>query len=138
MTSLDDLRRRINDLDRQILELVGRRQETSREIARAKRATGHATRDYNREREVLLAAREAGREFGVSPQVAESLLRLLIRPDKSLPAKGDSTTLRWIACLGRQRSGPAATDLHRHRLTTSRGTTSMPPSSVSPRCASIP
>jgi chorismate mutase/prephenate dehydrogenase len=79
MTSLDDLRRRINDLDRQILELVGKRQETSREIARAKQATGHATRDYNREREVLLAARESGREFGVSPQVAESLLRLLIR-----------------------------------------------------------
>ena len=51
MSSLDDLRRRINELDRQILELVGKRQETSREVARAKRATGHATRDYNRERE---------------------------------------------------------------------------------------
>jgi chorismate mutase len=51
MSSLDDLRRRINELDRQILELVGKRQETSREVARAKRATGQATRDYNRERE---------------------------------------------------------------------------------------
>jgi chorismate mutase/prephenate dehydrogenase len=79
MSSLDDLRRRINELDRQILELVGKRQEASREIARAKRATGHATRDYNREREVLLAAREAGRQYGVSPQVAENILRLLIR-----------------------------------------------------------
>ena len=79
MSSLDDLRRRINELDRQILELVGKRQETSREVARAKRATGHATRDYNREREVLLAAREAGKQYGVSPQVAESILRLLIR-----------------------------------------------------------
>ena len=79
MSSLEDLRRRINDLDRQILELVGKRQETSREVARAKRATGHATRDYNREREVLLAAREAGKQYGVSPQVAENILRLLIR-----------------------------------------------------------
>ncbi|HEU5136978.1 MAG TPA: prephenate dehydrogenase/arogenate dehydrogenase family protein [Steroidobacteraceae bacterium] len=79
MSSLDDLRRRINELDRQILELVGKRQETSREIIRAKRATGHATRDYNREREVLLAAREAGRQYGVSPQLAENILRLLIR-----------------------------------------------------------
>ena len=79
MSSLDDLRRRINELDRQILELVGKRQETSREVARAKRATGHATRDYNREREVLLAAREAGKQYGVSPQVAENILRLLIR-----------------------------------------------------------
>jgi len=79
MSSLDDLRRRINELDRQILELVGKRQETSREVARAKRATGHATRDYNREREVLLAAREAGKQHGVSPQLAENILRLLIR-----------------------------------------------------------
>ena len=79
MSSLDDLRRRINELDRQILELVGKRQETSREVARAKRATGQATRDYNREREVLLAAREAGKQYGISPQVAENILRLLIR-----------------------------------------------------------
>ena len=79
MSSLDDLRRRINELDRQILELVGKRQETSREVARAKRATGLATRDYTREREVILAAREAGRQYGVSPQLAENILRLLIR-----------------------------------------------------------
>jgi chorismate mutase/prephenate dehydrogenase len=79
MSSLEDLRRRINELDRQILELVGKRQETSREVARAKRATGHATRDYNREREVLLGAREAARQYGVAPHLAENILRLLIR-----------------------------------------------------------
>jgi chorismate mutase/prephenate dehydrogenase len=79
MSSLEELRKRITDLDRQILELVGRRQETSREIARAKRETGYATRDYNREREVLLAARETGKACGVSPQLAENILRLLIR-----------------------------------------------------------
>src|SRR3954447_14786482 len=77
MTSLEELRRRITELDRQILELVGQRQETSREIARAKRATGYATRDYNREREVLLTAREAAKQHGVSPQLAENILRLL-------------------------------------------------------------
>ena len=79
MSSLDDLRRRINDLDRQILERVGKRQETSREGARVKRATGQATRDYNREREVLLAARDDARQYGVAPQLAENILRLLIR-----------------------------------------------------------
>jgi chorismate mutase / prephenate dehydrogenase len=79
MSSLEDLRRRINDLDRQILELVGKRQETSREIIRAKRETGQATRDYSRERDVLMTARETGRQHGVSPKVAEELVRLLIR-----------------------------------------------------------
>src|SRR4029078_13875 len=78
MSSLDDLRRRINELDRQILERSGNRQEPTRAVARAKRATGQATRDYNREKEVLLAAREAGRQYGVSPQVAENILLLLL------------------------------------------------------------
>jgi chorismate mutase/prephenate dehydrogenase len=79
MSSLEDLRRRITDLDRQILELVGKRQETSREISRAKRETGQATRDYSRERDVLMTARETGRLNGVPPKVAEELVRLLIR-----------------------------------------------------------
>jgi chorismate mutase/prephenate dehydrogenase len=59
--------------------LVGKRLQTSVDVARATPATGQATRDYNREKEVLVAAREAGRQYGVSPQVAENILRLLIR-----------------------------------------------------------
>ena len=103
MSSLEDLRRRINELDRQILELVGKRQETSREVARAKRATGHATRDYNREREVLLAAREAGKQYGVSPQVAENILRLLIR--SSLTTQEQASVAAQGAGNGPHRAG---------------------------------
>ncbi len=99
MSSLDDLRRRINEIDRQILELAGKRQETSREVARAKRATGHATRDYNREREVLLAAREAGKQYGVSPQLAENILRLLIR--SSLTTQEQASVVAQGAGTGR-------------------------------------
>ena len=99
MTSLEDLRRRINELDRQILELVGQRQETSREIARAKRATGYATRDYNREREVLLSAREAGKQYGIPPQLAENILRLLIR--SSLTTQEQASVVAQGAGSGR-------------------------------------
>jgi chorismate mutase / prephenate dehydrogenase len=102
MSSLEELRKRINELDRQILELVGKRQETSREIICAKRQTGHATRDYNREREVLLAAREAGRQYGVSPQVAENILRLLIR---------SSLTTQEQASVAAQNAGSGRTAL---------------------------
>ncbi len=99
MSSLDDLRRRINELDRQILELVGKRQETSREIIQAKRKTGHATRDFTREREVLLAAREAGKQCGVSPDVAENILRLLIR--SSLTTQEQASVVAQGAGSGR-------------------------------------
>lgn len=77
--SLDELRQRLNELDREIIGLVGERQRISREVARAKRSTGHPTRDYRREREVILGVREAARAEGVSADVAEQILRLLIR-----------------------------------------------------------
>lgn len=77
--TLEELRLHLNGLDRRLLELVADRQATSREIARAKRSTGHPTRDYGREREVLLAARANATQLGVSPEVAEALMRLLIR-----------------------------------------------------------
>ncbi len=79
MPTLDELRQRLNEIDAKLIELIAERQEKSREIARVKRATGHATRDYAREREVILGARETARQRGVSPQVAETLMRMLIR-----------------------------------------------------------
>lgn len=77
--TLDDLRRRLDEIDRQLLTLVAERQSLSREIACVKRSTGHATRDYARERDVLLGARTLASELGVSPALAEGLMRLLIR-----------------------------------------------------------
>jgi chorismate mutase / prephenate dehydrogenase len=77
--SLNDLRLRLNDLDRRLLTLVAERQALSREVARVKRETGRPTRDYQREREVILDARRAAAELGVPPALAETLMRLLIR-----------------------------------------------------------
>jgi chorismate mutase / prephenate dehydrogenase len=78
-TTLEDLRRRLNDVDRRLLALVAERKSISGEVARVKRATGRPTRDYEREREVILGVRSAATELGVSPSLAEDLLRLLIR-----------------------------------------------------------
>ena len=77
--TLEDLRQRMNDLDRQLIELVAERKLLSEEVARVKRATGKPTRDYEREREVIMGVRAMAEQRGVSPALAESLLRLLIR-----------------------------------------------------------
>jgi chorismate mutase/prephenate dehydrogenase len=77
--TLDDLRQRLNQIDTQLLELIAERQDKSREIARVKRATGQATRDFQREREVILGARARAEALGLDPKVAETLMRLLIR-----------------------------------------------------------
>ncbi len=61
--SLDDLRRRIDGIDDELLALVAERKRLSGEVARVKRGTGRATRDYEREREVILAARTKASEL---------------------------------------------------------------------------
>lgn len=76
---LNELRERLTALDRELVELVAERQRLSTEVARAKRATGHPTRDFRRERDVLLNARANAERAGAPPAVVEAILRLLIR-----------------------------------------------------------
>jgi chorismate mutase/prephenate dehydrogenase len=99
--NLEEIRDRLSALDQQLLTLIAERQRLSREVAEAKRASGRATRDFQRERQVLLQARSAAESLGVSPDLAESILRLLIR--------GSLTTqerLR-VAAAGRGSGRPA-------------------------------
>ncbi|HUY84389.1 MAG TPA: prephenate dehydrogenase/arogenate dehydrogenase family protein [Steroidobacteraceae bacterium] len=77
--NLDELRKDLSDLDARLVELVARRQALSEQVAAVKRATGRPTRDFGREREVILRGREAAERAHVSPDLVESLLRLLIQ-----------------------------------------------------------
>jgi chorismate mutase/prephenate dehydrogenase len=77
--NLDELRSHLSGIDRRLLELIAERQRVSREIARVKRATGYPTRDYARERDVILAVRSGAAELGVPADAAEEVMRVLIR-----------------------------------------------------------
>ncbi len=77
--TLDELRARLNDIDKKLLELVAQRQAVVQDIGRVKRDSGTGTRDFKREREVLVQARKNAAAAGVSPALGEALLRLLIR-----------------------------------------------------------
>jgi chorismate mutase/prephenate dehydrogenase len=110
-TTLAEIRRRLTEIDRQLLALVAERQELSREVARVKRETGYPTRDYQREREVLLGARATAGELGVPPALAESLLRLLIRSSlttqeqASVAAQGAGSGQRALVIGGSGKMG---------------------------------
>ena len=79
LMTLTELRQRLDGIDRRMLELIAERQATIRQIASVKHSTGFPLRDYQREREVFEGARAKAQEVGVSPEVAESIMRLLIR-----------------------------------------------------------
>ncbi len=77
--TLDELRITLTELDERLLDLVAERQALSEQVAAVKRATGRATRDFGREREVIVRARSTAERLHISPDLAESLLRLLIQ-----------------------------------------------------------
>ncbi len=77
--TLDELRAELTGIDARLIELVARRQALSEQVAAVKRATGRPTRDFGREREVILRARNSAVGLGVSPDLAETMLRQLIQ-----------------------------------------------------------
>jgi chorismate mutase / prephenate dehydrogenase len=98
--TLETLRQRVTDIDRQLIELVAERKAVSEEVARVKRATGRPTRDYERERDVILGVRSLASARGVSADLAEQLLRLLIR--SSLTTQEQASVVAHGAGSGRR------------------------------------
>ena len=111
MSTLDELRQRLNQIDAQLIDLMAERQQKSRDIAAVKRATGHATRDYARERDVIMGARALAEQRGVSPADAEALMRMLIRSSLTtqeqarVAAQGIGTGQRALVIGGARQDG---------------------------------
>lgn len=109
--NLETLREQLNALDRELLGLAARRQTLSTEIERVKRASGMPTRDFGREREVLLRARAQAKELGISPALAESLLKPLIHASLAtqeqarVSAQGHGAGKRALVIGGRGKMG---------------------------------
>jgi chorismate mutase/prephenate dehydrogenase len=77
--SLEDLRKTLSAVDRQIVELIAERERLVGEIGRSKQSTGKGTRDYAREKDVLDMGRAQAEELGLDPDLAEDVLRKLIQ-----------------------------------------------------------
>jgi chorismate mutase/prephenate dehydrogenase len=77
--SLDKLRNKLSAVDRQLVDLIAERQRIVGEIGRNKHSSGAGTRDYAREKDVLDMGRAQAGELGIDPDLAENVLRQLIR-----------------------------------------------------------
>ena len=62
---MDELRTELEEVDRQLLGCVARRQSLAAEIGRAKQKSGVPTRDYGQEREVMQRDLAIAGELGV-------------------------------------------------------------------------
>ena len=76
---LEELRDKLTQLDDELIRLIGARQDIVDRIGAHKLAAGRATRDYQREKEVLDRGRSHASTAALDPDLAEAVLRLLIR-----------------------------------------------------------
>jgi chorismate mutase / prephenate dehydrogenase len=77
--SLEDLRKRLTEVDQELIRVVAARQRIVAEIGQHKIDTGTPTRDYQRERDVVRGAEEQAAELALDPQLAAEIMSLLIR-----------------------------------------------------------
>lgn len=75
---LSVLRALIDSVDHEVLKLRARRDGLVGEFAAYKRAHGVAIRDRRREREIIADRRRRAGSLGLSPEVVESMLRLIL------------------------------------------------------------
>lgn len=109
--SKESLRDTLSNLDRQILELVAQRQDAAKKIGQVKRDRGENTRDFAREKDVLENARRLAGEVGLSGDIAEELLAMLIRSSLTaqeqdrVAAEGQGSGRRALVIGGAGRMG---------------------------------
>ena len=77
--TLEELRKRLSEVDRELIGLVATRQKIIAEIGAHKIQNSVPTRDYEREREVLKGAATEARALGLEPELAVEIMQLLIR-----------------------------------------------------------
>jgi chorismate mutase len=78
LSEIEAVRKKIDEIDRQILELVKCRLDLVREIVEIKRRKNLPLTDTAREMEIVKRAKEAAKSLGIDPAFAESLMWLLI------------------------------------------------------------
>jgi chorismate mutase len=80
--SLDELRREIEDIDRELVELIARRTYVADTIAQVKADQGLPTTDEQQEQRVMDRAGENAKRFEVDANLVKAIFRLLIELNK--------------------------------------------------------
>lgn len=80
--SLAELRTEIEEIDRELVELMAQRTYVAETIARVKAEEGLPTTDEAQEERVMARARENADRFELEPAVIEDVFRLLVELNK--------------------------------------------------------
>jgi len=76
--SLEELRKRIDALDSELVRLIGERVRLAREIGGEKRACARQINDWAREKAVMAHIKTLAQEEGISPDAIERIYEEII------------------------------------------------------------
>ncbi len=82
--NLEGLRKKIDEIDARIVELIGERQSISERIGRGKKETSKRIEDRERELAVLKNVRSMARDKNISPSDIENIYRQIIDASKKI------------------------------------------------------
>ena len=82
--SLDELRKKIDEVDSRIVRLIAERIKIAEEIGEVKKKLGKQIEDLNREQVVLDNVKEIAGQQGLSPDDIESIYRQIIAASKNM------------------------------------------------------
>lgn len=84
--ALAKLREQLDQVDRQVLELLAKRMQIVTAVATYKRAENIEIRDANREKQLLQSRRELALELGLEPESIESIYRQILLASRDYQA----------------------------------------------------
>lgn len=87
MNKLQELRRLIDLIDKDILELIAKRMITAEEVAKYKKEREIEIFQPEREKEILEQKKILAKKLGISDKFAEKILLLLINESKRIQEK---------------------------------------------------
>jgi chorismate mutase len=79
---IEKYRNEIDDLNKKIVDLLGKRMDLARKIGKIKRKEGIQVRDYEREHQVLTAIREYARLHDLPEKYIEQVFELIIKASR--------------------------------------------------------
>lgn len=79
MNKVNTLRKKIDEIDERILDLIAKRLNIVEEIGKEKRNSGIGIVDKKREELILSDLKKSGEEKGVSSEVIEKIWKILIK-----------------------------------------------------------
>lgn len=86
---LAQARESIDEIDRELLQLLERRSRLSLRAARAKAEVGFGVRDPKRENEMLLERRATAEELGLDPEAVEDIFQAILCLSRSTQSRAD-------------------------------------------------